>query len=163
MSDYDPGVAQAIAQERAAREQQLFDLLQAKQADPGRLSDIVHARALYWGFGPQLPELLGSAGMSVESFFFRGKEWLTSFLDAIPAVAVPMSLVTQTNKNGTRTWSRNDIYDMNAPEAAVPYCDVVVTEKYAYHVMNQSGLASRLSTTVIRRLDDIVPILQSLA
>ena len=69
----------------------------------------------------------------------------------------------QTNKNGTRAWTRNDIYDIDALEAAVPYCDVVVTERYACRVMNQSGLADRFSTKVIRRLDNLVPVLRSLA
>lgn len=160
---YDVRAVQAVAEDRAAREQQLFELLQASPASRERLSDIVPARALFWGLGPQLAELLALAGMSVDSFFHKGKEWLTSFLDAIPALAVPMSLVTQTDKNGSRDWTRNDIYDMDALEAAVPYCDVVVTEKYACHVMNQSGLADRFSTTVIRRLDDLIPILQSIA
>lgn len=163
MPGYDVRAVQEIAEERAAREQQLFELLQASPASRERLSDIVPARALFWGLGPQLPELLALAGMSIDSFFHKGKEWLTSFLDAIPALAVPMSLVTQTDKNGSREWTRNDIYDMDALEAAVPYCDVVVTEKYACHVMNQSGLADRFSTTVIRRLDDLIPTLQSIA
>jgi hypothetical protein len=77
-------------------------------------------------------------------------------------LAVRTSLVMQTNKNGTRAWTRNDIYDIDALEAAVPYCDVVVTEKYACEVMNRDGLADRFSTKVIRRLDDLVPILRSL-
>ena len=68
----------------------------------------------------------------------------------------------QTNRNGNRAWTRNDIYDIDALEAAVPYCDVVVTERYACRVMTQGGLAERFATKVIRRLDDLVPILQSL-
>jgi hypothetical protein len=68
----------------------------------------------------------------------------------------------QTNKNGTRAWTRNDIYDIDALEAAVPYCDVVVTEKYACQVINQAGLAERFDTKVIRHLDSLIPILKSL-
>jgi hypothetical protein len=56
----------------------------------------------------------------------------------------------------------NDIYDIDALEAAVPYCDVVVTEKYACEIINRSGLADCFSTKVVRRLDDLIPILQSL-
>lgn len=163
MADYDLRAVQAIAEARAAREQELFALLQTDPARKRRLEDIAHARGLYWELGPQLPELLAPAGLSVESFFCKGKDWITSFLDGIPALAVRTSLVMQTNKNGTRAWTRNDIYDIDALEAAVPYCDVVVTERYACRVMNQSGLADRFSTKVIRRLDDLVPVLRSLA
>ena len=162
MPDYDLRAVQAIAEARAAREQELFELLQTDPADKRRLGDIAHTRALYWELGPQLPELLAPAGLSVESFYYKGRVWITSFLDAIPALAVRTSLVMQTNKNGTRAWTKNDIYDIDALEAAVPYCDIVVTERYASQVMNQSGLADRFSTKVIRRLEDLVPILQSL-
>jgi hypothetical protein len=163
MPEYDLHAVQALAEARAAREQALFELLQTDPADKRRLGDIAHARGLYWELGPQLPELLASAGLSVESFFYKGKEWLTSFLEAVPALAVRTTLVMQTNRNGSRAWTRNDIYDIEALEAAVPYCDVVVTERYAAEVMNRSRLANRFSTEVIPRLDDLVSILQSLA
>jgi hypothetical protein len=163
MPEYDLHAVQALAEARAAREQALFELLQTDPADKRRLGDIAHARGLYWELGPQLPELLASAGLSVESFFYKGKEWLTSFLEAVPALAVRTTLVMQTNRNGSRAWTRNDVYDIDALEAAVPYCDVVVTERYAAEVMNRSRLANRFSTEVIPRLDDLVPILQSLA
>jgi len=163
MPGYDLSAVQAIAEARAAREQELFALLQTDPADKRRLGDIAHARGLYWELGPQLPGLLAAAGLSVESFFYKGKDWITSFLDTVPALAVRTSLVMQTNKNGTRAWTRNDIYDIDALEAAVPYCNVVVTEKYACRVINQSGLADRFATKVVRRLDDLIPTLQSLA
>lgn len=162
MPDYDLAAVRALVEARAAREQELFELLQTDAADMRRLGNIVHARGLYWDLGPQLPELLALAGLSVESFFYKGKDWITSFLDAIPALVVRTSLVMQTNRNGSRAWTRNDIYDIDALEAAVPYCDVVVTERYASEVINRSGAADRFSTKVIRRLDDLVPILQSL-
>ena len=162
MPEYDLRAVQALAEARAAHEQALFELLQTDPADKRRLGDIAHARGLYWELGPQLPELLAPAGLSVESFFYKGKEWITSFLEAVPALAVRTTLVMQTNRNGSRAWTRNDIYDIDALEAAVPYCDVVVTERYAAEVTNRSGLADRFSTKVIRRLDDLGPILQSL-
>jgi hypothetical protein len=88
--------------------------LQTDPADKRRLGDIAHARGLYWELGPQLPGLLAPAGLSVESFFYKGKDWITSFLDMVPALAVRTSLVMQTNKNGTRARTRNDIYDIDA-------------------------------------------------
>ena len=139
MPEYDLRAVQALAEARAAHEQALFELLQTDPADKRRLGDIAHARGLYWELGPKLPELLAPAGLSVESFFYKGKEWITSFLEAVPTLAVRTTLVTQTNRNGSRAWTRNDIYDIDGLEAAVPYCDVVVTERYAAEVMNRSG------------------------
>ena len=141
--------------------QKLFELLQIDPADKSRPGDMTRARTLL-RTRPQLPGLLASAALSAGSFFHKGKEWITSFLDTIPTLAVRTSLVMQTNKNGTRAWTTNDIYDIEALEAAVPYCDVVVTEKYACHIINQSGLAERFATKMIRSLDDLTPILRSL-
>lgn len=78
MPDYDISAVQAIAAARAGREQELLELLQADPADRRRLGDIVNARGLYWELGPQLAQLLAPAGLSVESFFYKGKDWITS-------------------------------------------------------------------------------------
>jgi hypothetical protein len=43
----------------------------------------------------------------------------------------------------------DDITDVDALSLAVPYCDVVVTEKFAHHVLVASGVAKRMSTVVL--------------
>jgi hypothetical protein len=145
----------AIVEVMRAREQDLLDSLRADRADKSRIGDIVKARGLYWELGPNLPELLQHGAMSVESFFWKGREWISSFLDDISSIAVRTQLVVQADKNASRNWTRNDIYDIEALEAAVPYCDIVVTERHAAHVINTSDLAKRFQTLVVPSLAEI--------
>jgi hypothetical protein len=105
---YDQGLVKEIADARAAREQQLIDLLREDPRKVRQLGDIVTARALYWEVGEKLLELCGRANLSVESFFHRGKEWITAFIDDLPAVRVQKVLTMQTDKNGVLRPSRHD-------------------------------------------------------
>jgi hypothetical protein len=156
---YDPMAAQRVAEGRAELEQDLMRQLDEEPQYRHQLDDLVHARYLVWEVRDKLPALLWRSGMSMDSFFLKDKEWIAALLDDIPCLAVKMALTLQTNRNGNRAWSPNDIHDLDGLSAAVPYCDVVVTEKYACEVMHQSGLADRYGTTVIRRLSDLEPVL----
>jgi hypothetical protein len=157
---YEPGLAQAVADERAAREQQLMDLLADDPVKSLQLDDIIRARGLYWELGRRLPELLARGNISVESFFWRGKDWLSEFVDDLPSLQVQRALTAQTDRNGNRAWSRNDIHDIDGLAVAVPYCDVVVTERYACDVINRAGLAGQYGTVVIRSLAELERLLE---
>lgn len=160
MPGYDIGLVKEIADSRAAREQQVMDLLKELPEKVAQLGDIVTGRSVYWDIGEKLVELCARANLSVESFFDRGKDWITAFIEDLPAIRVAKTLTMQTDKNGTRAWKRNDIHDMDALSGAVPYCDIVVTDKHACEVMNRSGLAEMYGTVVIRSLAELEPVLE---
>lgn len=162
MEEYDRYAAQRVATERAESEQRKRELIRAGDARGISLDDVVHARMMAWYVVPQLPMLLSLAGVSKESFGSRDKQWYTNLLEDIPMIAVQSALIIQTDKNGSRAWSANDINDMDSLGAAVPYCDIVVTERYACEVLNRSGVAQRYNTRVMRSLTDLKPILEGL-
>jgi hypothetical protein len=162
MSNYDLGPTRKIVEAEASREQELLEMLLKDRGQISRIGDIVHARGLYWELGPHLPEWLAQGGMSLDTFFAKDKAWLTTFLDDIPALAIRTALVMQADKNSSRAWTTNDIYDIAALEAAVPYCDIVVTERHACHVMNASGLARRFQTAVVNSLDEVGPLIDEI-
>ena len=150
MPEYDRSVSRGIAQQRAGREQELTELLKLEKPRFRQIADIVHARILYSDLRDSLPALLDRAGLTAHSFLAKGKEWLTEFMESVPAVAIQTALTAQMVKNASREWSDNDIYDIDALAAAVPYCDVVLTERFACDVLNRTGLAKRFRTSVIR-------------
>jgi len=158
---YDRGAFYMMAQERARHEQSLAGLLTADTSHKGKIDDIVAARVLM-EYRDDLPLLLARANVSVESLMSKGKEWITAFLRDIPLLAVRMALAGQLLKNGSRAWSDNDSYDIDALGAAVPYCDVVVTENFAHHVLTKSGIAARLNTRVLRSLSELGDLLTRL-
>ena len=73
-----------------------------------------------------------------------------------------MALKTAWHRNRDKPWSANDIYDIDAMALAVPYCDVVVTDRHACRLTNAARLPARLGTTVIATLDELVPVLNNL-
>jgi hypothetical protein len=96
--------------------------------------------------------MLARAGMSVESFLWRGKEWITTFLNDLPSIATTMALRRQLFANASRPWTVNDIRDIDLMSRAVPYCDVVVTERHTCAVVRKYGLDGRFGTTMLRSL-----------
>lgn len=84
-----------------------------------------------------------------------GKEWLTAFLDDIPAAAITMTLTEKGFRNADKTWKGNDLRDADAMSAAIPYCDVVLTDKYAAAQLARSPAVTRLGTLVLPRLRDL--------
>jgi hypothetical protein len=46
----------------------------------------------------------------------------------------------------------NDIYGIDAMALAVPYCDVVVTEKACHHALESARLGVRMHTALLRNL-----------
>lgn len=138
-----------------AREVELAVALEGDPDQRARIEDIVIARELLWEISPRLQELLWTAGMTVDGFLARGRDWLVDFLDSLPSLAVQKALKAKSFANRTREWSRNDQRDVAHMSVAVPYCDVVATDRHNVAVLNSSGLAKRLSTSVIATLDEL--------
>ena len=88
------------------------------------------------------------------------EEFNREAFDSMPSFDVTVSLKTSYHRNPQHRWTPNDLYDIDAMAQTVPYCDVVVTDKAACSHINSSGLAERLGTKVIARLDDLPTLLE---
>ena len=66
-----------------------------------------------------------------------------------------MSLKTGWHRNRDKQWSANDIYDIDAMALAVPYCDIVVTEKACHHLLTTAGMDTRMNTILLRDLTQL--------
>jgi hypothetical protein len=161
MPGYDLTPINRIEKEQAEREQELADMLAGDPQLKSRLSDIVVARELYWELGHDLARLLWSAGVTVDSFFYKGKEWVTDFVESLPSFAVRKALKMRSFKNASRAWTPNDMRDLEHLSLAVPYCDVVVTEKHATAVLTDAGLDKALETRVVADLSELERFLES--
>lgn len=53
--------------------------------------------------------------------------------------------------------------DIDGLASTVPYCDIVVTDKEAASHLIQTGVAGRFQTTVLSRVGDLIPVLESAA
>jgi hypothetical protein len=160
MPTYNLAPVEAADKEQVSREVELARILAEDPTLRVRLDDIVAARELYWELGPELPRLLYRAAMSVDSFFYKGKEWISEFLESLPSIAVQKALKVRSFANASRPWSVNDLRDSEHLMLAVPYCDVVVTDRHAAAVLNQVHLDDRLGTTILADLTQLPDVLE---
>lgn len=152
---YRPEAVVQVEQDRLRREEQLAAMLRDGTTDRGRLGDLVHARYLFWELDSHLRTGLEQYGIDGSDFFAHGKEWLTAFLDDIPGAAITTTLTERGFRNADKTWKGNDLRDADAMSAAIPYCDVVLTDKYAAAQLARSPAVTRLGTLVLPRLRDL--------
>lgn len=152
---YRPEAVVQIEQDRLKRERQLAAMLRDGTAARDRLGDLVHARYLFWEIDAHLRVGLQRYGIDISDFFANGKEWLTAFLDDIPGAAITMTLTEKGLRNADKVWKGNDLPDADAMSAAIPYCDVVLTDKYAAAQLARSHAVTRLGTLVLARLRDL--------
>jgi hypothetical protein len=86
-------------------------------------------------------------------------EKIASLIDLVPCWDIERCLAVQVEQQWDRELQGNDVYDIAALTAGIPYCDVVVTEKLWAHLCKAGGVAAKYNTQMISSIFDIVPLL----
>ncbi len=152
---WSPAAASAVADKRAEEEQ-----AQSRRLDGGgpwrrgRLRDVIAARELLIEFQDMLPRALAVRGLQLADLA-PNPEAALAFVRGMPSTEVSVELKTAWHRNRDKGWTANDVYDIDALSLAVPYCDIVVTEKACHHVLNVAGLGERMQTAILRTLNDL--------
>lgn len=81
---------------------------------------------------------------------------LFGLIDHIPSRWVEMMLRRQRQANPQKAWHGNDLNDVTALSIAVPYCDVVVTERSWSSMLNAAKVPDRFGTLVTPNFQDLV-------
>jgi hypothetical protein len=79
----------------------------------------------------------------------------------MPSTTVSVTLKSEWHRNGQREWTTNDIFDIDALSLAMPYCDVVVTEKACAHILRTAKIDQRMSTALLTSLQELPDLLAS--
>jgi hypothetical protein len=152
---WNPEVVRQVAENRAAEERAQVARL---NADPkwrrGRLRDVVMGREVIIELFEAINEALEARGRDL-SAVWTDRDAARGIVNAMPSTDVAVTLKTAAHRNPQKGWLRNDIYDIDALSVAVPYCDVVVTEKHAHHVLQTERVPSRMDTVLLCRLGDL--------
>jgi hypothetical protein len=160
---WDPSVARRIAEDRARSEQELATQLDAKpQLRREQLRDAVSSRYLAIELIDVLVEALHAQGLTLDELVTDDIDTARRFTDSMPSGDTWISLLTAAHRNPEARWWPNDIFDFDALSVAIPYCDVVVTDRHACTLANAARLPARLGTTIIATLDELVPVLNDL-
>lgn len=86
---------------------------------------------------------------------YSSKESATEFLRSIPTAYTFHVLNDARNLNTGRPIEPNDFWDLCTLATAVPYCDVVVTEREWSNILNQKKIGELYGTKIIHRIEDL--------
>lgn len=158
---WDPTVARRIAEDRAQSERELAQRLIAEPEYRDRARDVVSARYMAFELVDVLNEAVGDHGLDLAELV-DDIDTARRLTDSMPSGDAWISLLTAAHRNPQSHWRPNDIFDFDALSVAIPYCDVVVTDRHACSLANAARLPSRLNTKVIATLDELIPALNDL-
>jgi len=157
---YKPESSAAVAESRAEQEREFKKILDADpKARRGRLHDLVSARELIVEFQNIRPRALKERGVVLTDVMWDPESG-RRLVRSMPSTDVSIALKAAWHRNGQRTWTMNDIYDIDALALATPYCDVVVTEKACHHILSTAKMNERMNTSLLYRLADLPTVLQ---
>jgi hypothetical protein len=123
-----------------------------------RLPDVISARELWIEFQNMAPIALQERGVGLEDVLTSPQAGV-AFMRSMPSTEVAVTLKTAWHRNRDKPWSANDIYDVDAMALAVPYCDIVVTEKACHHALVSARMDKRMNTVLLRDLARLPAVL----
>lgn len=144
ITDLDNHNASAIEDLRAVREPYKKDM---------------HRRAQYASYTyehqDQLRVALNSIGRTFDDFIALGIDGLTQFWSMVPSLDVDCELTLYRDRQWHRKIQANDVRDIGYLALAVPYCDIVVVERFWARALQETGLANKYRVTVCADLSEL--------
>jgi len=105
---------------------------------------------------------LDTLGKTKKDFECLSDRIKRELLTKVPCYDVEAALAVQIDKQWDRRLQRNDIYDIAALTGAIPYCDIVVTEKSWVRLASTAGLDKRYGTYFLSSILEIDTIIQEI-
>lgn len=123
----------------------------------GRLGDVTAATEIVDFLDPLIAECL-RCGVDLNELIDT-RENIRNLLESLPSRWVTSELRRVRLRNRQQPWTKSDLNDVLALSIAVPYCDIVVTERQWARHINQLGLAERYGTTVLHDLTELTEVI----
>lgn len=160
---WNPRAGYEVAAQRAAQEMEQVGRFNDDPAWRGeRIRDVIAAREVIIEINRMLYEGLADRDARLDDVLDKNDiETTRRFFNSMPSFDVSVSMKTAYHRNPAHRWRPNHIHDIDALASTVPYCDIVVTDKEAASHLMQTGVASRFQTTVLSRVEDLIPLLDS--
>lgn len=106
-----------------------------------------------------LPSLI-AADITKEELEQLGSSGLEALISAVPSLFVLTELRRLRYANPAQGFRRTDMNDLRALSVAVPYCDVVVTDKAMVDLLMRSRLPEKYGTKVFAKVTDALTYLK---
>jgi hypothetical protein len=124
----------------------------------------LHRRAQLVGYVEHLRcdivAALGAIGKNWEAFLSLGINGWEQFWSLVPTMHVDCELTLYRDRQWSRPVKANDVYDIGQLVTAVPYCDVVVVERFWARAIEETRLAEKYGTVVCADLAELPAILE---
>lgn len=99
-------------------------------------------------------------GQAFDTFLNLSSADQIQLLSRVPIIDVETKLSIERNKDPKRPIEPNDLIDVSYLSVAIPYCDVIVTERYWYSISKtQLHLDERYEAAIIKSLAHLEPLL----
>jgi hypothetical protein len=128
------------------------------------LRNVVGANEVNNEIGRHLQNAADARGYSLSELIQvrEDVEYPGRLIDRAPSIVVATSLKYSYHRNGQRSWTVNDIHDIDALAVAVPYCDVVFTDAEARDAVMRQHLHTKMHTQIPRTVTEMVQLLDEL-
>jgi hypothetical protein len=153
---YDPYAARRVADQELASFNVMVNSLRTDPDLASRPLDAICARQFLHEFMDHYTQAQLDAGFTVNRTAFHSREELSGFLMSLPSRRVATMIQFHYLQDVHRDWAINDLRDIHALSLAIPYCDVVVTDKKAWDATaNRAHLDTEFKTRIFRRLAEL--------
>ncbi|MCD4678998.1 MAG: hypothetical protein K8S00_01295 [Bacteroidales bacterium] len=111
---------------------------------------------------PVIIEQLKKMGIDPKPFAdsFKDIEDWKGFFFSMPTMDIWINLHVLRDSDKGKAVHRNDTNDMAFLSIAVPYCDIVVTEKYWAHHLISNGYDKKYNTTILTDLTELTDLIK---
>lgn len=140
-----------------AGEQSAVDGNDGRDWRKGRLRDLLAVRELLGCVPDSFERVLCWYGRPSYEQLWGDRDGARAFVRQMPSseVAIELKRVLHRDAGRAANWKPNDVNDIDQMAMAVPYCNVVVTEKAAADALKRARLDERCGTTLLRNLNDL--------
>lgn len=161
--DWDTRGQHRIGDSYAEQERAISDHLASNPKKRGNLDDLIAAQDLI-EVSEDVHEVAVEIGLDPMSIYGKlvemgGPEAVKGFLLATPSIAVRYEARRLKHRNLQWPWQQHDHIDLASLAVAIPYADIVVTERQWAHLFKVAKLDRRFGTHVTSRLGELPKLL----
>jgi len=149
------------AVERYAQSSEAF----IKRAEGFRLNVRAHGKSIHkrayagsltLAMQSEITQILALYDLSFQDFLNLGQQKLMAFYESVPTLNVEIELIVERNENWDRKIDINDKMDITFLSVAIPYCDIVVTERFFRSSAQKRNLGGKYGTFITNNLNELL-------
>ncbi|MFI8252772.1 hypothetical protein [Streptomyces filamentosus] len=161
--DWDTRGQHRIGDSYAEQERAISEHLASNPKKKARLDDIIAAQEMV-EISEDVHEAAVAIGLEPLNVYGKliemgGPEAVKGFLRSMPSIAVRYEARRLKHRNHQWPWQQHDHIDLASLAVAIPYSDIVVTERQWAHLFKVAKLDRTFGTQVISRLGELPKLL----